>query len=169
MTTQKDELLDWLNDAYAMENGLVTVLRQHAKQAESQSDIASRLEGHADVTQRHADMVRGCIESLGGSVSALKTGIAEVMGVVKGASTVLASDNLVKNTLADIATEHFEIACYTSLIAGAQHVGATDVVEVCSRILAEEQAMAGWLEANIGQITVVYLQSVSPSSASATA
>ena len=53
------------------------------------------------------------------------------------------------NRIADFAAEHFEIASYTALRAAAQEVGNDYIIRTCEQILADEQAMARWLEGNL--------------------
>jgi ferritin-like metal-binding protein YciE len=50
-------------------------------------------------------------------------------------STTTFSDELVKNSLADYATGHFEIACYKALRAAAEAEGESGVVRVCDDIM----------------------------------
>ena len=52
----------------------------------------------------------------------------------------------------------FEIASYRILIATAEYIGDTDTVAACKRILAEELAMAKWLEDNVGSVTQEFLR-----------
>src|SRR3712207_2094844 len=114
-----DLVIAWLNDAHAMELSIAQVLANHAQDAKDHPQLQTRLQEHLEQTRRHADLVKGCLERLGGSVSGVKTGMATVMGTVQGMATALAKDDLVKNALHDYGTEHFEIACYTSLLAAA--------------------------------------------------
>ena len=76
------------------------------------------------------------------------------MGTVQGLATGLAKDELVKNVLHDYGTEHFEIACYTSLAAAAEELGDQETARVCREILRDEEAMAGFL---IGQVPTATL------------
>jgi ferritin-like metal-binding protein YciE len=117
----------------------------------------ARIEQHITETQRHAELVKSCIERLGGDVSAVKTGIANITGMLKEVPMAVSADEIVKNTLADYASEHFEIACYTSLIAAAQVLGDQQTLQVCQQILREEIAMAQWLEQQIPVVTQHYL------------
>jgi ferritin-like metal-binding protein YciE len=142
---QQDMIIAWLNDAFAMENALVRVLEQHAKDAKDQPPLQARLEQHIEETRRHADLVKGCVERLGRSTSAVKTGLANVLGAVQGVSTGPAKDELVKNGLADYAAEQFEVAAYTALIVGAEAIGDPETARVCREILREDEAMAQWL------------------------
>jgi ferritin-like metal-binding protein YciE len=56
---------------------------------------------------------------------------------------------VLKNFLADYATEHFEIACYRALIVAANEAGHPRIATVCERILAEEEDMAEWIGKNL--------------------
>ena len=156
--TQQDLVLGWLNDAYAMERSITQVLQRHVKDAEDQPEIQARLQQHLEATERHAELVKGCVERLGGDTSKLKSGMAQVMGAVQGMSTSVAKDELVKNALQDYSTEHMEIASYQSLIAGARQLGDTETASVCEQILQDEEAMQAWLREQIPTITIQVLQ-----------
>ena len=154
----KELVVAWLNDAHAMEQGIAEVLERHAADAKDHPQMHARLQQHLDQTRRHADLVKGCLERMGEQPSGIKTGMASVMGAVQGMSTKLAQDTLIKNTLHDYGTEHFEIACYTSLMAAAQNLGDQETMTVCQQILREEQAMAEFLFQQIPATTVEMLQ-----------
>jgi ferritin-like metal-binding protein YciE len=149
----KELLISWLNDAHAMENSLIRVLENHAKDTKDQHpQMHAKIQEHIEVTRRHAEMVKGCVERLGGSTSAIKTGVANVTGTIQGMSTGAAEDELVKNALADYSSEHFEIASYRALIAGAREFGDDETVRICEQILHEEEDMARWLERHIDTV-----------------
>lgn len=153
-----DQLTTWLNDAYSMEQSLAQALENHAKDAEDFPEIQRHLEQHIDETRRHADRVKYCLSLLGETPSTAKSVIGNVSGMLHGASTGMYSDELVKNALADFASENFEIACYRSLIAAAQEVNRPEIADVCREILQDEEAMAEWLETQIPQITQTFLR-----------
>jgi ferritin-like metal-binding protein YciE len=134
----------WLNDAYGMENALVQVLQNHAKDAQDHPQMHAKIQEHLDKTRQHAELIKGCIERRGGSTSAVKTGMANLVGVMQGLSTGMAEDELVKNGIADYAAENFEIASYQALIT-AHDLGDEQTGQVCQQILADEQDMANWL------------------------
>jgi ferritin-like metal-binding protein YciE len=145
----QEMMLAWLNDAYAMEQSLANTLEQRIKEAKDHPNIRARDEQHLEETRRHAELVKGCIERLGGKPSALKAGMSSVMGKVQGMSTALAKDTLVKNCLADYGAEQFEVASYSALIAGAQALGDQETAAVCEQIRREDAAMAEWLMQNL--------------------
>jgi ferritin-like metal-binding protein YciE len=151
-------MIGWLNDAYAMERSTIQILQNHARDAKDHPAMQARIEQHLEATRRHADLVKGCIERLGGSTSALKSGMATVMGTVQGMSTGLARDELVKNALHDYGTEYFEMASYKALIAAAQDIGDQETVSVCQQILRDEEAMAAWLDQQLPGLVVETLR-----------
>ncbi|HEX8310417.1 MAG TPA: ferritin-like domain-containing protein [Chthoniobacteraceae bacterium] len=154
----KDELIDWLRDAYAMERGLEITLQKQAANAELNSTIREQARLHLEETKRHAEAVHACLEQLGADTSALKTGLAKMLEIGKGLGTTFASDERVKDLLAAYASEHFEIACYKALRAGALEIGHPEIAAVCDSILPDEERMAGWLDANLSNVVSGYLR-----------
>jgi ferritin-like metal-binding protein YciE len=154
----KELVIAWLNDAHAMELGIAQVLERHAEEAKDHPHMQAGLQRHLEQTRRHAELVKGCVERMGGETSGIKSGMASVMGAVQGMSTKLAKDDLIKNTLHDYGTEHFEIACYTSLIAAAEDLGDQETARVCREILRDDQAMADFLFQQIPPTTIEMLQ-----------
>ncbi|HZU13935.1 MAG TPA: ferritin-like domain-containing protein [Chloroflexota bacterium] len=149
----KDQLLNWLNDAYAMETSITKTLESQAGQAKDNPTMRQAIETHLQQTKQHADLVKSTIESLGGDTSALKTGMANVMGWMQGLSTSPAGDTLVKDSIADFATEHFEIASYRSIIAAAEELGLTQVVQMANQIIPQEERMANFLREHLATVT----------------
>lgn len=156
--TPTAQLIVWLNNAYAMEKGLILVLENHARDAQDHPDVRERNEQHLAETRRHAELVAKCLEHLGQKPSATKALLGNVTGLWHGASTGMYHDEIVKNFLADYAAEHFEIACYRSLRAAAEELGQPEIARICEDILAEEEAMAHWLVERIPEVTRMMLQ-----------
>jgi ferritin-like metal-binding protein YciE len=154
----KELVIAWLNDAHAMELGIAQVLERHAEEAKDHPQMHAGLQRHLEQTRRHAELVKGCVERMGGETSGVKSGMASVMGTVQGMTTKLAKDELIKNTLHDYGTEHFEIACYTSLIAAAENLGDQETARVCREILRDDQAMADFLFQQIPPTTIEMLE-----------
>jgi ferritin-like metal-binding protein YciE len=144
--TGKDLFVAWLNDAYGMENALIKVLEHQIKDAKDFPPIQAKLEQHLEQTKRHAELVKGCVENLGGHTSTVKTGISKLFGQMQALSTGPAHDELMKNALADYAAENFEIASYTALIRAAQELGEQETARVCQQLLRDEEEMAQWLQ-----------------------
>jgi ferritin-like metal-binding protein YciE len=165
-TTRRGELIDWLNDAYAMERGLEITLRKQAENKDAHRAVRDRASIHLDETSEHAERVARCLEMLGSTPSTLKTATGQVMELAKGFTTVFARDERVKDFLAAYASEYFEVACYKSLIAGAEAAGEEEIVPLLEQNLKEDTAMAEWLDMNIAAITRDYLQNATTSGTS---
>jgi ferritin-like metal-binding protein YciE len=155
--SHQEKLIAWLNDALSMEHSLIQVLDDHAKEAKDHPVVQTRIQEHVEETRRHADLVKGCIERLGSSPSTVKSGMGTVMGAVQGKTTILAEDKLVKNAIADYASEHMEIASYQALVTAALQIGDQQTATVCQDILRDEAEMARWLEQ---QLPVVVKETV---------
>lgn len=145
----KDMLIHWLNDAHGMENALIKVLEHQIKDARDFPQVKTKLELHLEQTRRHAQLVRGCVESLGGKTSPIKTGLASFFGQIQALSTGTARDEMMKNALVDYAAESYEVASYTALVEAAKTLGDQQTANVCMQILQEEEEMANWLQQNI--------------------
>ncbi len=157
-TPIEKQLIAWLNDAYAMETSLAKVLQNHAKDANDFPEVRARDEQHLEETRRHAEQVAQCLAYFGEKPSAMKGMMGTVMGKVQGVATGMFGDEVMKNFLSDYAMEHFEIACYRSLIAAAEEAGRPEVAKICGDILKEEEAMAEWLAQRIPDIARMSLQ-----------
>jgi ferritin-like metal-binding protein YciE len=155
-----EQIIVWLKDAHAMEQSLESVLQRHIADAQDLPAIRERLKDHLEETRGHAARVRDCLAKLGEQPSAIKSTAGSVFGMMQGMSSAVFADELVKNALADHAMEHFEIACYVSLLAAAEDAGLEDVANAAREILAEEEAMAEWLRAQIPQLTRLHLDSL---------
>ena len=155
-----DQLIAWLNDAYGMENALIEILGHQIKDAKDSAHVRLKLEQHLDQTRQHAQMVKDCIERLGGHTSTVKTGMAKLFGQMQALSTGAAKDEMLKNALADFAAENFEVASYTALVTAAQALNDLQTAQVCQQILQEEEEMARWLQQNLPTLVQQTLQQV---------
>ena len=156
-TTRRDEVIDWLNDAYAMERGLEITLRKQAENKDAHRAVRERARIHLDETAEHAERITRCLEMLGSAPSTLKTVTGQILEIGKGVATIFARDERVKDFLAAYGSEYFEVACYKSLIAGAEAAGEEEIVPLLAQNLKEDTAMAEWLDMNIAAITRDYL------------
>ncbi|HEX2101038.1 MAG TPA: ferritin-like domain-containing protein, partial [Candidatus Synoicihabitans sp.] len=158
LMSRHDQLISWLNSAYSMEQSLAQVLENHVSDAKDFPWVRERLELHLAETRRHAERVSESLDLLGSKPSTLKAAVGNISGMVQGMSTGMFKDELVKNFLSDYAAEHFEIACYRSLIAAAEELGQPKIAMIAQEILRDEVEMASWLEENIPEVTRLYLQ-----------
>ncbi len=158
---KRDEVIDWLNDAYAMERGLEVTLRKQSENKDAHRAVRERAGIHLDETIAHAERLEQCLKMLGSTPSTVKSATGQMLEMGKGLMTKFASDERVKDYLAAYGAEYFEVACYKSLIAGARAAGEEEVIPLLEQNLKQDQAMAEWLDMNVEVVTREYLSSAS--------
>jgi ferritin-like metal-binding protein YciE len=159
-----DQLIAWLDDAYAMESGLIPILQNHAAHfGDRMPQAARRLHAHVVETQQHATRLEECLRLLNASPSSVKSTLSSVIGSVEGATTGLFRDQLVNDALADYASEQFEVGCYTALVSAATELGYADVAGLCRQNLDEDREMAAWVLQQLP--AVVSREGVNPATA----
>ncbi len=158
MSAAEAVLNDWLRDAHAMEEQALTMLKGQESRLENYPQLRERISEHIRETERHAELVSGCLERRNSDSSGLKDISAKLVGLGQSLSGIFVSDEVMKGSLASYAFEHMEIASYKVLVEAAKFVGDLETQHVCEEILAEEEAMAKWLAEHTGEVTRTYLQ-----------
>lgn len=157
MTEIKENLMDWLRDAHAMEEQAEKMLKAQAARIEHYPQLKARIEEHIGETVGQRERLEQCIARLGGSPSMVKDTLGKMAAMGQAVGGMTASDEVVKGAMAGYVFECFEIASYTALIAAAQTAGEPEVAQVCGEILVQEEAMAEWLLENLPQLTEEFL------------
>jgi ferritin-like metal-binding protein YciE len=80
------------------------------------------------------------------------------MGNMAALGHSVASDEVLKNTLANFAFEHYEIAGYLSLLSLADAIGQSSAKTALNQSLREEESMAQWIADHIGPTTLRYVE-----------
>ncbi len=150
-------MIEWLNDAYAMERGLEVTLKKQAENQDVHRAVRERARIHLDETMAHAERLEQCLKLLGTTPSTVKSATGQMLEIGKGLLTKFARDERVKDFLAAYGAEYFEVACYKSLIAGARAAGEEAIIPLLEQNLKQDQAMAEWLDMNIDAVTRDYL------------
>lgn len=158
MTVADDVLNDWLRNAHAMEEQALTMLKGQEGRLENYPDLRQRISQHIRETERHAELVRGCLERRNTDTSSLKDAGAKLVALGQSLSGIFVSDEVMKGSLAGYTFEHMEVASYKMLAEAARYVGDAETEKVCETILAEEQAMADWLAEHAEEVTRTFLQ-----------
>lgn len=164
---KRDEIIDWLNDAYAMERALEITLEKQANSGEVHRAIRERAAIHLDQTRAHAERVQRCLDMLGTTPSTVKSTASQVLETGKKYMTMFARDERVKDYLAMVGSEYFEVACYKALIVAARHAGEERLVDELSQNMREDAETARWLDDNIDAVIRDYLSEAAARSAAA--
>lgn len=167
--TKREQLIQWLGDAHAMEVGIVSTLEKHIADAKGQPKVRAALNKHLQETKRHATEMKKALTAMGGSHPVLKEGVSKLVNLAAGLVTTAAQDTVIKNAIADFATEHFEIACYSFLIESATALGESAIARTCKAILKEEQAMARLLASQVKGVHAAYFKNLGDEAAEKTA
>ncbi len=151
----KDQVIRYLNDAYAAETGGLASLKDLAAET-TDADVRQVVQDHLTVTQSQADRVSARILALGGDKSEPKGILNEVLAKASGLLNIFHSkeDKQTQDLIKAYAFEHFEIGAYTSLEAYATAVGDSETAQLASTIIAEEQAAAERFQRLIPQLAV---------------
>lgn len=159
MTHARDNFLAWLRAAHAMEEQAVTTLTAQARRIETYPDLKARVELHLRATIEHAAMLKKLLDgySASGSVLAFKDFAARLTAKAQGVGGMLTNDEVVKAMMAAYSFQHLEIATYKVLIAAADELEELEAKSIFEAILAEEVAMAEWLDANLDVVTRIFL------------
>ena len=137
-------LIDELRDMYSAENQLVKALPKLAKGANNE-ELKELLTLHLDETKGQVDRLKQVFELLGekptgehcsGMEGVIEEGTEALEKDTEGASF---DSGLVG---AALRTEHYEIAGYTATIAMANALGMSDVVDLLTENLKEEENAA---------------------------
>ena len=158
MGDKKDTLTDWLRDAYAMESQAVEMLERQSERIKSYPEVLAKVQEHVEVSNRQADRLKQCLQKLNADPSAIKTGVAMLLGNAQSLSGIVVGDEIVKAGIFNYAFEHFEIANYRALIAAAESAGEPEIARLIQQNLDEELEMASWLEQRLPQLTKTYLE-----------
>lgn len=151
-------LEDWLRDAHAMEKQAEKMLETQASRLEHYPQLKNRIEQHITETRGQVEKIEQCLALLGTDTSAVKDMGGKLAAFGQGMSGMMASDEVVKGSMASYAFEHFEISSYKALIQAAEKVGKPDIARICEEILREEEAMADWLSKNLDDTTRQFLE-----------
>ena len=157
MTAAEEHLIEWLRTAHAVEAKSEIMLKSQARRLAHYPQLRDRFEQHLQETRRQAELVRGCIERRGGSVSVIKDTGAKLLGMSQAAAILFTSDAVIKELLESTTFEAMEAASYRLLIAAADQVGDIETAQVCRPILREEEAMEQWLKDNLQSATRAFL------------
>lgn len=147
-----------LKNTHALELEALQAMERQCDRLEHYPQMKTMLETHIEETKIQRDRLETALSNQGSSPSSVKE---SVLGAAGNAAAIFhspAQDEILKNLYADHALENYEIAAYRSLIAIAERAGDTAGVTAFRQSLAEEEAMAARVAAQIEPVTSQYLE-----------
>ena len=157
-TSERDLYTTGLVNAHAVENQAIQLLQRQVERLESYPAMEQRLRQHIEESRRQAARLEEILQSLGTSHSSLKDTVTGFMGNLAAMAHAPMQDEVIKNTFANYAFEHYEIAAYRSLLTMAEAVGDANGPRLLQESLDEEIRMAKWIEDNLDATTRKYVQ-----------
>lgn len=151
--TARDIFTDGLRNAHAMEKQALSIMEPQVKRLEHYPDVSAMLTQHIEETKAQIARLDQIFDGLAESSSALKDMSLSFTGTMAAVTHSMASDEILKNSMANFAFENFEIAAYTALITSAEEAGATTAIPLLKQNLDEERRMAEWIESNLPVVT----------------
>lgn len=159
MTTSiQDTYLTGLKNAHALESQAIQLLSRQLERIENYPDHAQMIRTHLAESEAQLKRLETLLERHGTSHSMLKDFVTGLTGNIAALAHAPMDDEILKNTFANFAFEHFEIAAYRSLIALAEAAGDTQAIPVLRESLAEEEKTAALISAVIETTTLAYAQ-----------
>lgn len=154
--TLRDLFVSGLVNAHAVEKQALSIMTPQVSRIENYPEVADRLRLHIDETHAQIARLDEILASFDTSGSTLKDAGLSLSGGMAAMAHSVAGDEIVKNSFANYAFEHFEIAAYKSLLVLAEDGGFAPARSLLEQSLGEEQAMAQWIDDNLPLVTRRY-------------
>lgn len=149
----QEQLLRYLNDAYAMEEGSAESMKDALDDAED-PEVKALLGTLIQADKTHAEQINARIQALGGDKAEAKGIVNTIIG--KASHLVNAfhgkQDKQTQDVIKFVAREHFGVGAYLSLKSFSDAIGDTETARLADRIMTEEKQSAERLLALIPRL-----------------
>lgn len=146
-----------LRNAHGMETQAIQILLRQLERLESYPDMEEAIRRHIEESKLQQQRLEEVLGTLGESASSFKDAALGFVGNLMSLAHMPAADEVIKDTLANYAFEHFEIAAYKTLITVAEAVGDAQAIAAARANLAEEERMAAWIGEHIAPTTLQFM------------
>lgn len=141
MTALEEKLVEYIDDAYAMERNVLRMLDGLIGTTKD-PQMKRALERHRKETEKQAERLEERLRDHGSSPSKAKVAGGMMAALMKSVVDVARNDSPGRNARDGFATEHMEIASYQMLERVAKKAGDTKTAAVARKNREEEEAMA---------------------------
>jgi ferritin-like metal-binding protein YciE len=156
--TARDIFVIGLRNAHAMEVQARELMERQSERLDEYPEVKSRVTSHLSETNEQLRRLEECLEVCDESTSTLKDTAQSFMANMTAMGQSMAGDEILKNTFANDAFEHYEIAAYKSLLTLCRAAGVDSARPLLEASLKEEERMAAWVEANVEKVTMQYVE-----------
>ncbi|GGF72592.1 YciE/YciF family protein [Paracoccus acridae] len=152
-----DVFIDGLRNAHAMENQALSIMQPQLNRLEHYPQVSALLDRHIRETEVQIQRLDQILESVNESASGLKDTMLSLSGSMAAVTHSMTTDEILKNSLANFAFEHFEIAAYTALMTAAEQANMTQALPLLKQNLDEELAMASDIHDGLPDVVRQYI------------
>jgi ferritin-like metal-binding protein YciE len=156
--TRRELFIVGVRNAHAVEKQALSIMTPQVARIENYPEVADRLRLHIEETNGQIERLDEILAALDTSGSALKDTALSMSGSMAAIAHSAAGDEIVKNSFANYAFEHFEIAAYKSLLTMAEDGGFSAATPLLQQSLSEEQSMAEWIDQSLPMVTRRYAE-----------
>jgi len=149
----RDIYIVGLRNQHGVENQAIELLERQVGRLENYPEMEDRMRRHIEESKEQARRLDDLLAQLGTSSSSFKDTMMSFMGNVAALGHSIAPDEVMKNSLANFAFEHYEIAGYMSLLTLADMAGHIAGRTALEQSLREEKDMAAWIEEHLDSTT----------------
>ena len=157
-TSVRDIYITGLQNAHALETQAIQLCNRQVERLENYPEMRERLREHAEESRRQQERIDQILQTLGTSPSTLKDIGTSIMGNMAAMGHAIAQDEVIKNSFANYAFEHYEIATYKALMEMAQAAGDSGGPRLLEQSLNEEKRMAEWIDQHLSPTLRRYMQ-----------
>ena len=141
MSALEERLVEYIDDAYAMEQNVLRMLDSMIGTT-SDAQMKRSLERHRKETEKQAERLEERLREHGATPSKVKEAGGILGALMKGVVDAARGDKAGRNARDGFATEHMEIASYELLERVAKLAGDNETAAVARQNREEEEAMA---------------------------
>jgi ferritin-like metal-binding protein YciE len=157
-STLRSIFVTGLQNAHAVEHQALALIDRQLDRLVHYPDVAERLRLHRRETEDQIGRLETILAELRETHSSLKDMALGLVGNIAALAHAPAPDEVLKNNFVNLAFENFEIASYRSLMTLAEAGSYSHALPLLGATLAEEEAMAAWVEEHIPAITLRYVE-----------
>ncbi|MFN3847716.1 MAG: DUF892 family protein [Paracoccaceae bacterium] len=118
----------------------------------------ARITRHLDETRNQARRLEVALQSCDSAPSMIKDAVLSAMGLGQSSVQGFSDDAVLKAVVADMMTEHLEIATYRTLLVMADLAGRSDLRPALETSLHEEEQMADWFDQHLESLTRQFIK-----------
>ncbi len=155
--TARDLFIVGLRNAHAMEHQAQEIMERQSERLTDYPDVQRKVRQHLTETREQIRRLDDWLKSVGENPSTLKDTAMSLLGNLAALGHAAADDEILKNTFANEAFEHYEIAAYKSLLTLCDRAGMTGAAPALQASLNEEERMAAWIDEHVADVTLQYL------------